>query len=220
MAPRQHKKNGDGAESSAENEGSTRKCIASGRSFPQEKLIRFVVGPDNFIVPDLEERLPGRGFWLSADPDMINTACAKQLLSKAARQKVEYSPTLAVDVEKLLTRRCLDRVSLARRAGQAVAGFEKASIWLRRNGHKGSVVLEASDGASGGKEKFRRLAGDATVVDLFSAAELGGAMGSERTVHLVIAPGGLADGIIRETSRLAGFRKSAATENDETDDAN
>ena len=218
MASRQRKQDRKGVESGAENNGSMRKCIASGQSFPPELLIRFVVGPDNFVVPDLEERLPGRGFWLSADPDMINTACARQLFSKAARQKVEFSPTLAEDVERLLVRRCLDRVSLARRAGQAVAGFEKASIWLRKSGRKGSVILEASDGASGGKEKFRRLAGDATVIDLFSADELGGAMGSERTIHLVIAPGGLADGILRETQRLAGFRKTPTVEDDEPEE--
>ena len=210
MAPRQRAKDGDGVES----EEPVRKCIASGRRFPQYELIRFVVGPDNMVVPDLEEKLPGRGFWLSADPDMINTACDKRLMNKAARQTVEISPTLAEDVERLLVRRCLDRISLARRAGQAVAGFEKASIWLRRNGHKGSVIFEATDGASGGKEKFRRLAGEATVIDIFSAAELGGAMGSERTVHLVIAAGGLADGVLREARRLAGFRKTTEAETD------
>ncbi len=208
MVPRQDKKNG------AENDGPMRKCIVSGCSFPQQGLIRFVVGPDGFVVPDLEERLPGRGFWLSADPDMINTACAKQLMNKAAQQKVEFSATLADDVERLLVRRCLDRISLARRAGQAVAGFEKVSIWLRRNGHEGSVILEANDGASGGKEKIRRLARQASVVDVFSTAELGGAMGSERTVHLVIAPGGLADGVLRESQRLAGFRKPGTVEGD------
>lgn len=210
MAPRQRKKGGEGVE----NGNSVRKCIASGRSFPQQELIRFVIGPDNFVVPDLEERLPGRGFWLSADPDMINTACAKQLMNKAARQKVQFSATLAQDVEVLLVRRCLNWVSLARRAGQAVAGFEKASIWLRRNGPKGSVILEAADGASGGKEKFRRLARGADIVSIFSATELGGAMGSERTVHLVIAPGGLADGVLREVRRLTGFRKPSSGEQD------
>ena len=190
----------------AENKGSLRRCIASGDSFPPQTLIRFVVGPDDTVVPDLDEKLPGRGIWLSADPDMIHTACAKQLFKRAARRNVSVSPTLAADIERMLVRNCLNRVALARRAGQAVAGFEKVSIWLRQPANKACLVFEASDGAEGGKKKLRRLARNAMVVDLFSADELGGAMGSERTVHLVIAQGGLSDGIVKDVRRLMKFR--------------
>ncbi len=194
-----------------ENAGSERRCIATGQCFPPEKLIRFVVGPDNSVVPDLDERLPGRGFWLSADPDMIHTACAKQLFSKAARCKVQASATLAADIERLLVRKCLDRIALARRAGQSVAGYDQVTDRLRRTVGKKrrGVLLAASDGAAGGREKVSRLADGMTVIDLFSSTELGSAIGSERTVHLAIEPGGLADALIRDARRLAGFRRPA-----------
>lgn len=194
-----------------------RKCIVTGESLPQERLIRFVVGPDDNIVPDLESRLPGRGFWLSADRDMINTACAKRLFAKAARQAVKVSDALADDVEALLVRRCLDKVSMARRAGQAIAGFERVGEHLRQAHirRKGGVLFSASDGASGGRRKMRRLAEGMTFVSLFSMAELGGAIGSERTVHLAVTPGGLADAIVRDTRRLAGFRHVIANDGDD-----
>ena len=38
---------------------------------PKERMIRFVVGPDRTLVPDLAARLPGRGMWLSASRDVI-----------------------------------------------------------------------------------------------------------------------------------------------------
>ena len=44
-----------------------RRCIASGESGPTGSLIRFVLGPDDSVVPDLAGKLPGRGAWLSAD---------------------------------------------------------------------------------------------------------------------------------------------------------
>ena len=38
-----------------------RKCIATGESQPKAGLIRFCVGPDGMIVPDIMGKLPGRG---------------------------------------------------------------------------------------------------------------------------------------------------------------
>lgn len=200
-----------------ETQSTERKCIVTGECHPPEQLIRFVVGPEGNVVPDLESRLPGRGFWLSAHRDMINTACAKRLFAKAARQPVKVSETLADDVEALLVRRCLDRISMARRAGQAVAGFDRVGEWLRRaNSRKrGGVLFSASDGAAGGRDKIERLADGMTVVSMFSTTELGGAVGSERTVHLVVASGGLAKALIKDTQRLAGFRQVTANVGDE-----
>ena len=39
-----------------------RRCIATGESQPKAGLIRFGLGPDAEVVPDLLARLPGRGF--------------------------------------------------------------------------------------------------------------------------------------------------------------
>ena len=47
--------------------GAVRKCIATGQVLPTAELIRFVVGPDGTVVPDLAAKLPGRGMWVSAD---------------------------------------------------------------------------------------------------------------------------------------------------------
>ena len=48
-----------------------RKCIALGCERPKNELIRFVVAPDGYVVPDLEAKLPGRGLWLSAQRDVL-----------------------------------------------------------------------------------------------------------------------------------------------------
>ena len=92
-----------------------RTCIATGAVKPKDTMLRFVVGPDGGLVPDLEGRLPGRGLWLSAERDMVNTACAKGLFSKAARQGVKVPADLAGQMDRLMVRRCLDLVGLARR---------------------------------------------------------------------------------------------------------
>ncbi len=191
----------------------SRRCIVTGAVQPKEGLLRFVVGPDGRVVPDVDEKLPGRGFWLSADRDVVNTACAKNLFAKAARGPVAVSADVADVVERLLVRRCVELIGLARRAHEAVAGFEKVRDWLRAG--RAQVLVAASDGAADGRIKVRALAPHVPVMDLLSRVELGTAMGREDAVHMAIAPGPLADGLRREGARLAGFRKGATEVSEE-----
>ncbi len=184
--------------------GPRRRCLVSGAVRPVAEMIRFVVAPDGGIVPDLGGRLPGRGLWLSARRDMVNTACAKNLFGRAARRNVTVSADLTDRLEGLLTRRCLDLLGLARRAGEATAGYEKARAWLRAG--KAGLMLAAADGAPGGRTKVRALASGLPLLELFDGAELGAALGRARAVHVVVAPGTLADRLVRESSRLSGFR--------------
>ena len=181
-----------------------RRCIVSGALRPKEEMIRFVIGPEGEVVADMAGRLPGRGFWLSAERDMINTACAKKAFSRAAGASLTTPPDLSDRVEHLLARRCLDLVGLACRAGEVVAGYDKSRAWLRAG--KGSVLVAASDGAPGGRAKVRALAPDLPLLDLFSGAELGAALRRDSAGHAVLARGRLADRLRGEAMRLAGFR--------------
>src|SRR5208282_1633455 len=110
--------------------GALRTCLVSGESRDKGELLRFVVGPDGDIVPDIEGRLPGRGLWLLPRRDIVATALAKRLFARAARKNVSAPAGLADRVEDLLARRCVDLIGLARRAGQAVTGFAKVEAAL------------------------------------------------------------------------------------------
>lgn len=193
---------------------SHRRCIATNVSKPMAELLRFVVGPDNSIVPDITGRLPGRGIWLSADRISIKTACDRRLFDRAARRSVIVDDRLADRIESLLVRQCTDLLGLARRAGQAVAGFVKVRSWLQQG--QAAVLFSASDGAADGREKLLRMARGIPVVTELRAEELGVAFARDRTVHVAVAPGGLATKLTQNTVRLSGFRQ--APENEEDDE--
>ena len=186
-------------------QGPNRRCIVTGSVLAKEKLLRFVVGPDNVVVADVDGRLPGRGIWLSPRRDVVNTAVSKRLFAKAARRAVSAPEDLAERVEKLLARRCLDGLALARRAAQAVCGFEKVKAEIKAG--KVAVLVEASDAARDGRDKLKALAPGVAVVDLFDAAELGAVFGRDHAVHVCVAPGGLARRLTAEAAFLAGFRQ-------------
>jgi len=183
---------------------SLRKCIVSGQTRPRDEMIRFVAGPLGELAPDLDESLPGRGIWLSAARDMLNTALEKDLFASAARRKVKIPADLADILEGLMVRRGLSFLGLARRAGGVVAGYEKTAAWLGEG--KTGVLLQALDGAPGGREKIRALAGELPMVDAFTAQELGHALGRDNAVHVMVAGGPLAESLIREAGRLMAFR--------------
>ena len=182
-----------------------RRCIASGVARPREELLRFVIGPDRQLVPDITRRLPGRGIWLSADRDSVKRALTRKLFDRAARQALRVDAGLADLIESLLALRCVELVGMARRAGQAVSGFEKvrAEIKKRRVG----LLLAAADGAADGRRKLRLLAPEAPIAWGLLADELGRAFGREKVVHGVVAQGALARKIADEAGRLQGFRR-------------
>ena len=184
--------------------GPVRRCIVSGELLVKEEMVRFVVGPGNEIVPDIQARLPGRGIWLSAKRTVVETACKKNLFAKAARRSVRLPDDLANQVEKLMSQRCLNLLGLARRAGEVVAGFEKATACLRRG--EGAALLAANDASTAGKNKVNALAPDLVRLEAFSGDELGAALGRASAVHVVLTHGRLAERLTAEISRLIDYR--------------
>ncbi|MFV0383312.1 RNA-binding protein, partial [Paracoccus sp. (in: a-proteobacteria)] len=147
-----------------------RRCIVTGEVQPKVGLIRFVVGPDGLIIPDLAEKLPGRGIWVEAQAASIDKAARKGLFSRAAKAQVSVPDGLAAMVEAGLARRVVELVSLARKSGKAVAGFEKVKGWLAES--RAKVLLQASDGSERGKGKLWTPTGGRWFGCL-TAAELG-----------------------------------------------
>ena len=192
----------------AETAENLRTCIASGRQQPKFDMVRFVIGPDHRPVPDLEEKLPGRGLWLSAERNVIHTACIKNLFAKRARQRVDIDTAMPDALVRLLVQRCVRWLELARRAGQTVIGFDEVQRLLAENGS--GHVLSAHDGGLDGRKKIARLAGGRSVLDALSATEMGGAFGRERVVHALVSADGLGESLVRDMGRLAGLRDTGS----------
>jgi hypothetical protein len=185
-----------------------RRCIASGEVRPKQELIRFVGGPDGTVVPDLAERLPGRGLWLSPRRDAMAKACARNLFARAAKASLRVPDDLVERVDRLLARRCLDLVGVAKRSGAAVSGYEQVAGALAAG--RAAMLLAASDAAEAGRRKLRALArargSEVPVVELFTAEELGRALGHDARVHVAIAPSRIAARLAKDIARLTSLR--------------
>ncbi len=186
-------------------DGPERKCLATGEVQPKTGLVRFVLGPDAIVVPDILGKLPGRGVYVASDRQSLMTAVKKKLFARGFKAPVQVPDTLADDVEQMLSRRVVDLISLARKSGGAVAGYEKVKTWLDKE--EAQVLIQASDGSGRGKSKlstphFGRYIGWLT------ADELGMAFGRQTVINAALASGGLAKRVVEEAQRLKGVRKS------------
>jgi hypothetical protein len=211
--------------------GPLRRCIVTRERLPKERMIRFVVGPNRQIVPDLAARLPGRGIWLSASRDVLESSGAREdkrleggqqkkrnegdqrhlarAFVRAARGPVSVPSDLSVLLQTALVRRIGECLGLARRAGQAVAGYEKAREALRTGRYK--LVLQASDGSEAERSRFLSGFGpDLTIIDPLPGEALGRVFGRDYVVHVAVAPGKLAESLVVEAGRLAGLRNGSA----------
>ncbi len=182
-----------------------RRCIATGETQPKPGLIRFVIGPEGQVVPDILGRLPGRGIWVSADRDALALATKKNLFARAAKAPAKLPGDLIAQVEAAQARRVTDLVALARKAGEAVAGFEKVKSWLAEG--RAKVLLQASDGSERGKSKLWTPEGGRYFACL-TAQELGLAFGRETVIHGALGAGGLSTRVVEEAAKLQGLRKA------------
>ncbi len=181
-----------------------RRCIATGASRPAAEMIRFVVGPGGAVVPDVRGRLPGRGMWVSADHAALSKASTRNLFSKAARTRVTVPDGIPESVDEQLAARIIELLSLARRSGGAVCGFERTREALARGA--AAVLLQAEDGSERQKSRLRLPPGDGTAITCLSARELGLAFGREHVIHAAVAKGGLSSRMVVEARRLCGVR--------------
>ncbi len=182
-----------------------RRCLVTGKAQPKADMIRFVAAPSGLVTPDLAQKLPGRGMWVSADQAALKKAAAKNLFSRAAKTQLSVPENFVELITDLILRRLQEMLALARKSGQAVCGYEKVRGWLASESI--GALLQASDGSARGKGKLMTPQG-ARYINILSATELGHAFGRIHVIHAAVMAGPLAQRSVEEATRLAGLRKT------------
>jgi len=179
-------------------------CIVTRTVKDEAELIRFVRSPDGVAVPDLARKLPGRGVWVSLDRGVLAEAVKKKLFSRGFSAETTIPPDLPDMVSNLLRQQVLSLLSLAKKAGEAVAGFMKVEEMLGRG--RAKLLFHGTDAALDGCRKLDRLAApEVERVALFERRELDLAFGRPNVVHAAVAKGGLAEKLSAAVRRIVMF---------------
>src|SRR5215467_10394163 len=102
-----------------------RLCIATREVRPVGELMRFVVGPDGAVVPDVKRRLPGRGVWVTARRHLVEEAVRRRIFGRGFKTDVRVSMDVVDEVDRLLEQWALNALSIAHKAGLVALGFAK-----------------------------------------------------------------------------------------------
>tara|TARA_R110002124_G_scaffold64985_2_gene177393 strand:- start:194349 stop:195164 length:816 start_codon:yes stop_codon:yes gene_type:complete len=178
-----------------------RRCIVSKEIFETDKLLRFVLSPDNIVTPDLDEALPGRGAWVKADHASLQTAITNNLFSKSFKTKVIIADDLLLRVGALLNKKCLDLLNLARRSGACVLGFDKSYNAARKLPM--ALYITAAQPQSDSRRKMEHaLSENAEIITFWNAEALSNNFGTANTNHAVVKPCGIAKKFIKQYRKL------------------
>ncbi len=175
-------------------------CFVTKETYPRADMLRFVSAPGRIVCFDVARKLPGHGFWLKADGDILNQAITKRLFYKAAKGTVKIPEDLAEQVENALRTRCVHLLALCRKAGLLVFGFEAVKKALAA----GTVVaaFEATDASARGQSKVFRPDDTFPVYTVLSRTELGQVAGMDEVVHVALLSGKLSDSATETAHQL------------------
>src|SRR5262249_40150974 len=193
-----------------------RQCLVTRDRLPKEVMIRFVLGPAGDVVPDLQAKLPGRGAWVIADREPVETAVRKGLFARAFGEPAKAPEGLADLIGALLSKRLLELLGQARKSGTLILG--SAQVQAAARAGEVSALIEAADGAPDGRRKdigALRAGGrydpakpmeGAIIVACFTSAGMSFAFGRGNVINCALPEGGLAVRFLADARRLAGFR--------------
>jgi predicted RNA-binding protein YlxR (DUF448 family) len=181
-----------------------RRCIATGVSGDPDMLLRFVRDPHGVVVPDLAAKLPGRGAWVTASRDALETASRKGLFSRAFRCAASCPEDLVMRVETGLESRLISALGLARRAGTVVIGFEKTREALATR--RARLLIMAADSSPDVGARLERLGLDLPVLRNLTGDVLSGALGYAGATYAAVTSDADTGRILREAKRLVGLR--------------
>ncbi len=181
-----------------------RRCVVTGKRFDQEELLKFTVDPKGVVVLDINRKLPGRGMWVFPDRNTLEKAASGNYFSRAARRNVEITADFLYTVESKLIDYLTGILSLGRKSGHVVTGFEK----VRRGvGSKTiTVLIQAFDGSNRQGQKIIPRGVACKHHRCLSSAELGKVFGRELVIYVGVKNGPLAQKLSLTAQKLERIR--------------
>ena len=199
----------------ARREETTRMCALTRAEKPVAELIRFVLGPDDVLVPDTDAKAEGRGVWLSLNRELVAEAIKRKVFARSLKTEVTLPDDLAGLTQHRLEQRYLNALSMARKAGQLTFGATKVRSLI----DNGSLIalITATDAAEDGRSKMvgplkalHYAAAEEGIngfnvphFELLGSEQMGLALGLENVIHAALTRGAAAQSAVEKARRLA-----------------
>jgi len=184
-----------------------RSCLACREVKDKKSLLRFVLAPDNTVVPDLQQKLPGRGVYTCLKGSCLTRAAQKKQFSRGFKGEVlgADAEVLMRQVTEKLEERIAGYLCLANKSGKIASGSDQVLDKLKK-GDVGILII-ATDISVDIGQKFRgiaKLKGVACMA-LFTKDHLGELIGKELRSVLAVLDSGFIGPISLEMEKYRNF---------------
>jgi uncharacterized protein len=194
-----------------------RRCALTYEVKPAAELIRFVVGPDDVLVPDTDAKAEGRGVWVSLGEAFVAEAVKKKAFAKSLKTSVNVPDDLPALTRQRLEQRFVSALQMARKAGQLMTGAAKVKAALETG--EAIALMTATDAADDGKKKMLATLKASSKAaeelglpganrphfELLDSAQLGLALGIESVIHAAPTQGAAGEAAVKRAERLARY---------------
>lgn len=180
-------------------------CALSGVAMLPSEMLCFVLDPAGNVVFDVKQSLPVKQrLWLAPKRAVVEQAMAQGVFSQLDAA-AHWQDDLPQQVEMQLLRRLQEGLSLMRRSGALIGGFEKVKSTMMQG--KAAALVQASDASEDGRLKLAKLAGHyrVPVIAVLKREVLSSVTGQENQAHIALSYGGLASRFIEESQRFAEY---------------
>ncbi len=186
-----------------------RTCIGCRESLEKSKLLRFVLAPDGSVVPDLLNKLPGRGAYTCMQATCIYKACERNQFSRAFKTNVPVADpkVLQAWVIRSMEERIASYLALANKAGKVVSGSDLVADMIKRKASVRKLILLAIDISEDIGNRLRGLADLHGVAHatLFSKDYFGELLGKGLRSVVAVQGDGFVDTMTNEIDRYRNF---------------
>ena len=186
-----------------------RTCLGCRESLEKSKLLRFVLAPDGTVVPDLTNKLPGRGAYTCIKASCLRKACDRNQFSRAFKTNVSVSDPngLQAWVIRSMEDRIASYLALANKAGKVTSGSDLVADTLRKKMSVNKLILLATDISEDIGNKLRGLADlhGVTHVTIFTKDHFGELLGKGLRSVVAVQGDGFVDTMSKEIDRYRNF---------------
>lgn len=187
--------------------GPQRSCIYCRKVRNKQELLRFVLSPDRVLVPDLQNKLPGRGAYTCMNIFCLRGAADKKQFSRAFKGEVREADAtgLVSGVDTRIKDRIASYISLANKAGKVVSGTDLVLEALKRR--RLGILFVASDisGDIGLKVKDQAVRAGVEYISIFDKDRLGALIGKGLRSVVAVEESGFIRPLKQEMEKYRNF---------------
>ena len=121
-----------------------KKSFSENVGFNENDFIKLSLSPDNELVPDLHNNLPGKSIWAPANKALIKHIQERDDVKAHFGVSRIFSNDLVYLVKKILRKKILNSISLTKKAGYLAIGLDTIKTQLIEKNHCLIVVAKGA----------------------------------------------------------------------------